>query len=63
MLQKMVNIFSSSPMLRFWNSLPPAVAQAPSSSAFKRLIEFYVEGSRIILAMLVVDHCCMQKLL
>ena len=29
-------------MLRFWNSLPPTVAQALSSSAFKRLIEFYV---------------------
>ena len=29
-------------MLRFWNSLPPTVAHAPSSSVFKRLIEFYV---------------------
>ena len=29
-------------MLRFWNSLPPTVAHAPSSFVFKRLIEFYV---------------------
>ena len=29
-------------MLRFWNSLPPTLAHAPSTSVFKRLIEFYV---------------------
>ena len=28
--------------LHFWNSLPPTVAHAPSTSVFKRLIEFYV---------------------
>jgi len=29
-------------LLCFWNPLPPTVAQTPSSSVFKRLIEFYV---------------------
>ena len=35
-------IIPSSHMLRFWNSLPPTVAQALSTLVLKRLIEFYV---------------------
>ena len=42
MLEQMLIIIPSSHTLRFWNSLPPTVAQAQSSSVFKRLIEFYV---------------------
>jgi len=42
MLEQMVIIIPSSHTLRFWNSLPPTVAQALSSLVFKRLFEFYV---------------------
>ena len=50
MLEQMLIIILSSHTLHFWNSLPPTVAQAPSSSVFKGLIEFYVFGSHIIYA-------------
>ena len=40
-LEQMLIIVPSH-MLRFWNSFPPTVAHAPSSSVFKRLIEFCV---------------------
>ena len=42
MLEQMLIIIPSFHTLRFWNSLPPTVAQAPSSSVFKRLVEFYI---------------------
>ena len=38
MLEQMLIIIPSSHTLHFWNSLPPTVAQAQSSSVFKRLI-------------------------
>ena len=39
MLEQILIIIPSSHTLRFWNSLQPTVAQAPSSSVFKRLID------------------------
>jgi len=41
-LEQMVFIIPSSHTLHFWNSLPPTVAEAPSSLVFKRLIDIYV---------------------
>ena len=42
MLEQMIIIILSSHTLRFWNSLNPTVAQAPSSLVFKKLTEIYV---------------------
>ena len=42
MLEQMLIIIPFSHTLRFWNSLPPTLAHAPSTSVFKGLIEFYV---------------------
>ena len=42
MLEQMLINIPSSHTLCFWNSLPPTVAQAQSSSVIKKFIEFYV---------------------
>jgi len=50
MLEQMVIIIPSSRTLRFCNSLPPTVAQAPISLVFKKRIEFYVGVHVIIIS-------------
>ena len=61
MLEQMLIIIPFSHTLRFWNSLPPTLAHAPSTSVFKRLIEFYVKVMYYINLCYFMDHCCMCR--